>query len=892
VGRGGGFLPFRWLLLAAAVLVVLLWLSSLAFVVISPARDRAAEIDLAQPFNLVSAPTWRDALLVRIAITDTAIQEQRGVVQWQVGERIARAPFSVVADGNLRTVVIPVGIHPDWTGDLENLQIVFPKQTELATSLVLASVVQRSPLALDALLGWILTPLAVTTPSFSSLLLLTAFLVSIGLAVAALPIGAKTARRVMVGSIVAVCLVGSISVVVEQARLLAPLWQRFVGQDESTIALFVPHYAESAQVNELLVDAARTLPEGEILVFDPGPITSYLKVRAFYLLYPRRVSFAAPRPGRLPPAIVGVIQPAMGRPPAPGWQRAAGPLAGLEAWRAPSGNFPVPTAGAGVRQLHWGLLALAVVILAGFGIGSVLGWDGLLRSASALTFGAGLTTWWMTILSLAAIPWSLTTVGLPLAGLGVGLILIAPKVVQLRNLDFRYWFLPRWRRSKILVSVEHHFGRQEYNSETKSTVLPALQPRFHRAVLLLAAVIGFIFICLVAQASLTPLSDQDSWTTWGFNSRALFVEGSVLRFLDQYSDSEMNHPSYPVGLPLLNAWHYLALGGVSERLVKLLMPLWWLSLIGLVWSEARRLCSPWLAVGLTALMATTPILLDHATLGNADLPFTVALTVGAIALTRWIVTGDWRELMGALLALGAASWLKLDGIYLGLAFVLCAAVFRWLYLHFLGAKLTYRVVRQTATAILILMAIYAPWRWLIHNAGVETETPKMAMLAVTGLANLGRGLRVVVSELLLSHNNSTWSLLGSGFLILWPVCIVIVLVRGQTARRNAPFLFLVTAALTTMIFYVFIYVLRPYFSIERYVMHAAPLAVLAAIHALADESPGERLTRHTSQPSRVSRYESAVTSSTSMILCFGAPASPLLIVDHVLRLVFQLVQAV
>lgn len=800
--------PFRWLLLAAAVLVVLLWFSSLTFVVVAPAREETAKIDFKQPFDLVSTPTWRDVLLVRIAITDTAIQEQRGVVQWQVGERIARAPLSVVADGSLRTVVIPVGIHPDWKGDLKNLQIVFPKQNELVTSLVQASAVQRSPFALDALLGRVLTPLVVTTPSFSSLLLLTAFLVSIGLALAALPIGAKTTRRVMVGSIAAVCVVASISVIVEQARLVAPLWQRFVGQDESTLALFVPHYAESAQVNELLVDAARTLPEGEILVFDPGPATTYLKVRAFYLLYPRRVSFTAPRPGRLPPAIVGVIQPAMGRPPAPGWQRVAGPQAGLEAWRTPSGNLPPPTASAGVRQLPWGLLALAVVILAGFGVGSVLGWGGLLRWASALTFGAGLTTWWMTILSLAAIPWSLTSVGLPLVGLGVGLMLIAP-------------------------------SRLEHNSATKSTAPPTLQPRSHRSRLLFAAAIGFLLMCLVAQAGLTPFSDQDSWTTWGFNSRALFVEGSVLRFLDHYSGSEINHPSYPVGLPLLYAWHYLALGGVSERLVKLLMPLWWLSLIGLVWSEARRLCSPWLAVGLTALMATTPIFLDHATLGNADLPFTVALTVGVVALTRWIVAGDWRDLMGALLALGAASWLKLDGLYLGLAFVFCATAVRWLHLHFLGKKLTYRFVRQTATAILVLMAIYAPWRWLIHNAGVETETPTMAMLAVTGLANLGRGLRVVGSELLLSHNNSTWSLLGSGFLLLWPVCMAIVLVRGQTARRSAPFLFLVTATLTTVIFYVFIYVLRPYFSIERYVMHAAPLAVLAAIHALADESPGE-----------------------------------------------------
>lgn len=348
--------------------------------------------------------------------------------------------------------------------------------------------------------------------------------------------------------------------------------------------------------------------------------------------------------------------------------------------------------------------------------------------------------------------------------------------------------------------------------------------------------IGLLFVCVTVQAGLLPFTDQDSWTTWGYNSRALFVEGSVLSFLARHGVSEMNHPSYPPGLPLLNAWVYLALGEVNEQLVKLAMPLWWLSLMGLIWNEARRLRSVWLATGLTLLAATTPIFLDHAALSNADLPFTVALTVAACALTRWIVAGAQKELAGGVLSLGVAAWLKLDGIYLGLAFLACAALARGLHLHLCGNDSRRRLVGHSAIAMLALIVVYAPWMWLAAVADVAAEAPATAMLSVTGLSNLEQGLRVLFSELLLSYNNSTWSLLGAGYLLFWPMCAALIVVQGWKARRNAPFLFLVAATMVTLLFYTLIYVMRPFFSIDRYVMHAAPLALLAAIHALRDES--------------------------------------------------------
>lgn len=795
---------FRWLLLAAAVLAALLWLSSLAFVIDSSARGKTAAIDLSQPLDPVSAPNWRDALLVRIAITDTAIQQQRGVVQWQAGERLGRTPLTVVADGRLRTIVLPIGIHPDWLGNVENVRIVFPKQNELEFVVTQAEMVERSPFALDALVGRALAPVTVTLPSFQSLILLTALILIVCLTLVAPSSGAFTQRRVLIGLIALVCIAASLSTIVEQSRLLPRLWQSFAGLDEPALALFVPHYADSAQVNSLLVEAAHALPDGDVLVLDAGPPASYLKVRSLYLLYPRQVTFAAPQSPQRPQAFVGVIQPANGRPPALGWQRVAGPLAGWEAWRAPGLPLPLPLPRANWSAWPQFLLAVSIVVFVGLSLAGLLGWQGVRGWASALTLGAGVLAWWMMVLSSASLPWTPASIALPLLGAGVAFMAIARRVQ-----------LPA--RAKVKE--------------------PAYLSKDARVVSALATLlVAFLFVCVVVQAGLLPFSDQDSWTTWGFNGRALFAEGSVQRFLARHGAGELNHASYPPGLPLFNAWVYLALNGVSERLVKLVMPLWWLSLIGLMWGEARRLTGTWAAVGLTFLVATTPLFLDHATLGNADLPFTVALFTAAIALTGWIRAGARRELVGAVIALAVAAWIKLDGIHLGVALLFCAGLGRALRCHQSHqTDIAQCAAGQVVIAMTALIALYAPWPLLTHAAGIVGETPSLAMVAVSGLPNFVQGVRIILSELLVSHNNSTWSLLGSGYHLLWPICLIVLLIQSHRLSRDPLLFFLVASTLSVIVFYTLIYVLRPYFSVERYLMHAAPLAVLTAVYAMRND---------------------------------------------------------
>jgi 4-amino-4-deoxy-L-arabinose transferase-like glycosyltransferase len=351
---------------------------------------------------------------------------------------------------------------------------------------------------------------------------------------------------------------------------------------------------------------------------------------------------------------------------------------------------------------------------------------------------------------------------------------------------------------------------------------------------LVGGVVGGLFVSLLLGAGITPLSDQDSWTTWGYNSRALFVAGSITRFLAEQGQNELNHPSYPPGQPLLTTWAYVALGGIDERLGKLLMPFWYLALMGLVWTELRRRIRPWPAAGLTLLLATTPFLLDHAMLGNADLPFTVTMTLAALGLLRWVEQGAWRWLLAGGLALGMAAWIKLDGFYLGVALLTIGGLVRSVHLRQVRLAGWWTTWMGVLVALLLLVGLQVAWQHLTQRAGIVSETPSSAMLMVNGWENGRRGLTVIASELLFSHNNSTWSLLGAGFHLLWVVCLGAVGLAGLR-RWRAPGLLLFGLGVAAIVaFYGLIYVLRPYFSMERYLFHAAPLAILAAGYAFKD----------------------------------------------------------
>ena len=225
------------------------------------------------------------------------------------------------------------------------------------------------------------------------------------------------------------------------------------------------------------------------------------------------------------------------------------------------------------------------------------------------------------------------------------------------------------------------------------------------------------------------------------------------------------------------------------------------------------------------LLATTPLLLDHATLGNADLLFAIALTLGVLGLCYWLRDGARRVFAGGVIGLGMAAWIKPEGIYIGIALISIAGLIGTLVMQ-PARRLTTALTVCGGMAALALM--YLPWVLFAQHLQLTADAPTAPLLAVTGLTNLWRGITIIGEEMLFSHNNSTWGLLGGGFNLLWPVCAGAIVLSVRRGRRDAVLAFLVTSVICVIAFYAAVYIVRPFFSVERYLLHAAPIAFLAA----------------------------------------------------------------
>jgi len=806
----------RLALFVALMLAAILWVSSLAFV-------GATYVPLTwQVGQALHSPTdsetgIRDLLVLRVSLADVAVQPQRGTVIWQVGPHLGQMPFSVISDSAVHEVFIPVGLHPLWlmdAGSARTFNLQWPHQESLIFGMAQASLIHRPPWAIDTWVGRTMALVLHTVPSYKASISLTA-LIFVGLGWIVWPFSRGSwpgqSRRVAAALKwipLSLALLVVVPNLIGAFFALPVIWARNSLSHPDWKQLAAPHYADSAAINTLLAQAVTDLPNAPVLLRSRTPAEIYLQARAQYILFPRSLELADA--ARVETArFSGVIQPAMGIAPGPGWQRVAGPLAGYEVWRTPNKNLPpalsVPLMQGSPWQPMVGFaLATTLIFLLGLMLGMVLRLDPALCMACALPIGSTVVALLMVAQSSLGVRWSAATIGF-------GLCMVCSLGLVWLNCNFDEFSCFRAR-----IAVAFH-----------ST------SRFERSALL---GIGALSILAALIAVSQPFADQDAWTTWGFNSRAFYVQGNLMTALQRYGNSGLNHPGYPPALPLNIAWLFYAMGGIDEAWVKLSMALWYVSSVALLWLACRRLAQPNLAAGCALLWAGTPLVIDHASLLGADLPFTTLLIGAAIFLLSWLrsaLARDWLLAVGLLIS---AVWVKLDGIYLGLALLALAALWR---MRMTGLSIFARTHGgSTLLGSLLLLSANGLWMVFASLLRLKGESLNLALLRVNGLVNLGRGCLEMITEMLLSHTNSTWSLLGADYGLLWPLGFGVVFAASRKAWRDPAWRFLVSSVLAIALFYVLIYALRPFFSMERYLLHAAPLLLMAAARAahMAQES--------------------------------------------------------
>ncbi len=291
--------------------------------------------------------------------------------------------------------------------------------------------------------------------------------------------------------------------------------------------------------------------------------------------------------------------------------------------------------------------------------------------------GAGLTSLWLMVASLAGFP---PTRGVLAAWAAVAAVATAAVL---------------WRGRLVRATVP---GRRS-------------RPDGYTAVGLLAAAALIAAVGNVWTVTNTPgLADIDEYATWMLKAKVVArvplrpVPAALLDPGLSYS-----HQDYPLLLPLLSAGAAAAVGRFDESAAKSVLLPMYLALAGLVYAAARRDDRRAVAVAITALVVAAPVVVQKAGLAVGELPVTLFLAAAVSMLARWADGGGRGDLLLAGGFAAAAAFSKNEGLAMLPVFAvaaIAAARRRW-------ADVAAGVV--TTTVLLSPWLVYRHWLPRTHE---------------------------------------------------------------------------------------------------------------------------------------------------------------------------------
>ena len=345
----------------------------------------------------------------------------------------------------------------------------------------------------------------------------------------------------------------------------------------------------------------------------------------------------------------------------------------------------------------------------------------------------------------------------------------------------------------------------------------------------------FLIVIIVAsvglvsfQALYKPMFTYDAMSIWALKAKIFFKEQTIFTD-DFYNPDRLHyHPKYPLLMPLVENWIYHCLGSVNDKLVKIIFPLFYISLISIFYTTQRRFFPRQYSLIFTALLATIPAFVrsDKAGAvfsGNADIPLAFFYTTGVINLFCWMKERKREDLFISAIFSGLAIFTKNEGLGLFTVTVFCLSLF----ILFNSKK---GVVRQNieslSTYIIIPMLIVSPW--LLLSMGmptfVEDENYPGHLTIATVIANIPRTPTILSSFYLEFMDIRRWNI----FWILFSVAVI----GGFKFVIKSLIKYLFLILILDFCLFVLVYIITPWnvkelisCSMTRLVIQITPIAV-------------------------------------------------------------------
>ncbi|MDB4349596.1 hypothetical protein OAA99_01425 [Omnitrophica bacterium] len=290
------------------------------------------------------------------------------------------------------------------------------------------------------------------------------------------------------------------------------------------------------------------------------------------------------------------------------------------------------------------LISLALPTLAGYALLSFIlrrNRPGPLASL-ALSFGLGLgiLTHWMLLLDIVKVKYSVGTIGSPLV--------IFSLLVFLSIL-----FTTKKKKDLNTSPVDEQ-------AAAKDASLPETHPakNLMRVLYVLLGLYILYYLFYIFWRGLNiPINTWDALSSVAFKAKVFFYERSLFHLKDTPA-----HPSYPILIPLAQAWVALNLGAWSDQLVKIVFPVTTLCLVIIhnyfLTSYTNK---RWALLGVTMLISSN-LLIEHSTIAYRDLFLAFYAYTSVVLLLVWLDKKDDGFLILASLYAGFATFIKLEGL--------------------------------------------------------------------------------------------------------------------------------------------------------------------------------------------------------------------------------------
>jgi hypothetical protein len=385
---------------------------------------------------------------------------------------------------------------------------------------------------------------------------------------------------------------------------------------------------------------------------------------------------------------------------------------------------------------------------------------------------------------------------------GLGVALICFQMYLYTKLDIPWQkisLLTPWLVFILVVFIKKKiFIKFKFKQVPKTTFLQKF--------MILATLLTFAYV--VFEALIRPATTWDSWATWLFQSKIFFINKNV--DLQIFSLYKMN---YPFLYNLFGTFTYIVLGKVNDTAVLLNSSAFYFFLILCFFAYTKKTFGFKKALLFTFLFATTQNLIRHGgrmEAGIADLPVGYYSFCLITLLLEYVKKNSAKILFIMTIFLGFLSVIKPEGTILSIFFSICV-----IYNILKTKKYKHLLVH------LIWLIPIIDWFIFTRTGGLSIESTLKSYISLS-LKTTKNALFGILSEVI---NIKSWN-------FLWIVYGYLLVFSFKNILRNKELRIINFIILPQIIIYLFIYIFlsssyNPESSIERLLVHIAPLAMLS-----------------------------------------------------------------